>query len=205
MERQTVEVTGIVLAGGGSRRMGTDKALLSLGELTVIEHVVSCVQPLVGQIIVVTNDPDSVTFLGLATTPDITPDKGPLMGLYSGLSACTTPWGLVVACDAPFLSGALLVGLLERRQDNAMVLPLTERGPQPMPGLYPTSIASTIAGLLEDGCSAMRELIAAGPVELMNMADVKRLDPEAQSFMDNDTPEDLAAARIIAKGRHRRS
>ena len=179
--------------------MGADKALLPLGKATVIEHVVSCIQPLVGQVMVVTNDPDSVAFLGLPTTPDITPDRGPLMGLYSGLSTCTTPWALVVACDAPFLSEALLRELLERRRDNVMVLPVTERGPQPMPGVYPTSIASTIAALLEDGRAAMRDLTAAGPVELLDVADVKRLDPEAQSFMDIDTPEDLAAARAISR------
>ena len=82
-----------------------------------------------------------------------------------------------------------------------MTLPATERGPQPMPGLYPTTIASEIASLLEGGRAAMRDLVAAGPVELLSAEDVRALDPEGRSFKDLDTPEDLAAAQALLEGR----
>ena len=80
-----------------------------------------------------------------------------------------------------------------------MTLPATERGPQPMPGLYPTTIASEIASLLEGGRAAMRDL-AGGPVELLSAEDVRALDPEGSSFKDLDTPEDLAAAQELLRG-----
>ena len=83
----------------------------------------------------------AMAFLGLPTVGDAEPGRGPLMGLYSGLLACPTPFALVVACDAPFLSPALLEALIAHRRPDAMTLPATERGPQPMPGLYPTTIA----------------------------------------------------------------
>ena len=122
------------------------------------------------------------------------------MGLYSGLLACPTPYALVVACDAPFLSPALLEALIARRRPNAMTLPETERGPQPMPGLYPTALTPSIASLLEGGRAAMRDLTATVPIELLSLEDVRALDPEGRSFQDLDTPEDLAAAQALQEG-----
>ena len=195
------DVTGIVLAGGAGRRMGAPKPLLRLGDKMLVEHVVAAIEPLVAGVIVVTNEAEAMAFLGLPTVGDAEPGRGPLMGLYSGLLACPTPWALVVACDAPFLSTALLQALIARRQPDAMTLPATERGPQPMPGLYPTTIASEIASLLKGGRAAMRDLVATRPVELLSAEDVRALDPEGRSFKDLDTPEDLAAAQALLEGR----
>ena len=163
--------------------------------------MVAAIEPLVAGVIVVTNDAEAMAFLGLPTVGDAEPGRGPLMGLYSGLLACPTPFALVVACDAPFLSPALLEALIARRRSDAMTLPATERGPQPMPGLYPTAIASEIASLLEGGRAAMRDLVVVGPVELLSAADVRALDPEGRSFKDLDTPQDLAAAQALLEGR----
>ena len=123
------------------------------------------------------------------------------MGLYSGLLACSTPFALVVACDAPFLAPALLEALIARRRPDAMTLPETEHGPQPMPGVYPATLTPSIASLLEGGRAAMRDLVATGPVELLSAEDVRALDPEGRSFRDLDTPEDLAAAQALLEGR----
>ncbi|MCY4625170.1 MAG: molybdenum cofactor guanylyltransferase [Chloroflexi bacterium] len=196
------EITGIVLAGGAGRRMwtqprgmGAPKPLLPLGGRTLIEHVIAAIEPLVSGVIVVTNDAESMAFLGHPTVADAEPGRGPLMGLYSGLLVCPTPYALAVPCDAPFLAPALLDALIARRRPDALTLPETEHGPQPMPGVYPTTLAPSIAALLEGGRAAMRDLVAAGPVELLTVAEVEALDPDGSSFLDMDTPEDLAAAQ----------
>lgn len=194
------DVTGIVLAGGAGRRMGAPKPLLPLGGRTLVEHVVAALEPLVSGVIVVTNDPESFAFLGLPTVADAEPGRGPLMGLYSGLRACPTPFALAAACDAPFLAPALLKALIARRREDAMSLPETERGPQPMPGVYPTAIAPTIAKLLAEGRAAMRDLTASTQVELLTKEEVRALDAEGRSFKDLDTPEDLAAAQAMLEG-----
>ena len=202
------DVTGIVLAGGAGRRMreriremGAPKPLLELGGRTLIEHVAAALEPLVARVIVVTNDPEAMASLGLPTVPDAEPGRGPLMGLYSGLLACQTPYALAVACDAPFLSPALLEALIARRSPDALTLPETGHGPQPMPGVYPTALASTIATLLQTGRAALRDLVATAPVELLTAKEVRTLDPEGRTFMDLDTPEDLAAAQTMLEER----
>ena len=195
------EITGIVLAGGAGRRMGAPKPLLRLGDRTLIEHVIAVIQPLVSGVIVVTNDPESLAFLGFPTVADAEPGRGPLMGLYSGLLACSTPYALAVPCDAPFLAPALLEALIARRRPDAQTLPETDHGPQPMPGVYPTALAPTIASLLESGRAAMRDLTASAPVQLLAKEEVRTLDPEGRTFMDLDTPEELAAAQAELEGR----
>ena len=177
--------------------MGAPKPLLQLGGRALIEHVVAALEPLVTRVIVVTNDPDAMAFLALPTVPDAEPGRGPLMGLYSGLLASETHHALAVACDAPFLSPALLEALIARRRPDALTLPETENGPQPMPGVYPTALAPTIASLLDTGRAALRDLAASAPVELLTTEEVRTLDPEGRTFMDLDTPEDLAAAEAL--------
>ena len=106
-------------------------------------------------------------------------------------------YALAVACDAPFLRAALLEALLARRREDAVALPETEHGPQPMPGVYPAALAPTLAALLESGRAALRDLTATAPLELLAKEEVRALDPEGRTFMDLDTPDDLAAARAM--------
>lgn len=93
----------ILLAGGQSRRMGRNKALLRLQAdgPTIIEQVIAAVQPW-GPPLIVTNTPEDYAFLGLQMVPDARPGTGALGGLYSGLAAATAPYNFVVACDMPF-------------------------------------------------------------------------------------------------------
>lgn len=127
-------ISGIILAGGKSRRMGTDKALLRLGGQTLIENVIGKVSQLSQEVIVVANDPQK--YKGLVTSSlastrarrtnsrmnsgtrqrarqvrlvsDVRPGKGALGGIYSGLLAGSHFHSLVVACDMPFLNLNLL-------------------------------------------------------------------------------------------------
>src|SRR5690349_20502843 len=108
----------IILAGGQSRRMGTNKALLRLapGGPTLIEQVVALTAPL-GPALLVTNTPADYAFLGLPMVPDARPGSGALGGLYSGLQAAPAPYNLAVACDMPFLQPALLRWLADQPRD----------------------------------------------------------------------------------------
>ncbi|QDY86444.1 molybdenum cofactor guanylyltransferase [Paenibacillus polymyxa] len=107
-----VEVTGIIVAGGRSSRMGQDKALLQLGGVTVLERIAAVLGKVAGRVIVVTQDAQQYRGLGLETTTDLYPGLGPLSGIHAGLSASKTEWGIVVACDMPFVQPEILHALL---------------------------------------------------------------------------------------------
>ncbi|MBU1487388.1 molybdenum cofactor guanylyltransferase, partial [bacterium] len=94
----------IILAGGKSSRMGEDKALLRFEGRSLIEWVIAGLKEVGGEIIIVANEPERFKSLGLRAVKDILPDKGPLVGLYSGLLSSFSEYSFVCGTDMPFLS-----------------------------------------------------------------------------------------------------
>jgi molybdopterin-guanine dinucleotide biosynthesis protein A len=116
-----VEVTGIIVAGGRSSRMGQDKAMLQLGGVTVLERISAVLGQVVQRVIVVARDPQQYRRFGLEMTTDLYPGLGPLSGIHAGLSASNTEWGIVVACDMPFVQPEVLRALIAHTTDWAAV------------------------------------------------------------------------------------
>lgn len=102
------EISAIVLAGGESRRLDTDKAFLRVGDRFLIELVLEKVSQLSGEVMVITNSPQRYRRLGVKLVSDIYPGRGSLGGIYSGLRAASHSHSLIVACDMPFLNLDLL-------------------------------------------------------------------------------------------------
>ena len=100
----------VVLAGGESRRMGQNKALMPFLKQPLIERVVKRLAPFADELLVISNKPDQYEFLGVSLTPDIMPGRGALGGLYTALSSAHQPLAAVVACDMPFVNVGLLDG-----------------------------------------------------------------------------------------------
>ncbi|MCU0491408.1 MAG: molybdenum cofactor guanylyltransferase, partial [Chloroflexaceae bacterium] len=123
--------TGIVLAGGTSRRMGRDKRRLrpwGEGGPTLLEHCVHVVGQVCAEVLVVLNDAPAWPQLPARPVADVYPDGGALGGLYSGLAAATHDYALVVACDMPLLNPALLGAMLDLPRDYEALVP---RSPRP--------------------------------------------------------------------------
>src|SRR3972149_5635096 len=128
---------GIVLAGGKSRRLGVDKALLSLGGApphTVVQRV-SLVCP---RVIVAVDRPGRYRRLGLPArfVADASPGLGPLAGLQSGLQACITAHAFVVACDLPFLNMELLRYMAGLPRSYQALVPRSAGRDHPLPAVY---------------------------------------------------------------------
>src|SRR5579864_4334177 len=97
--------SGVLLAGGKSSRMGTNKALLRFPSgQTVIERIVSRIAQLCSEVLLVTNTPDDYEFLGLPMFADEIPGASSLGGIYTGLLQATSPRALVLSCDLPLVS-----------------------------------------------------------------------------------------------------
>lgn len=110
-----MQATGIILAGGKSKRMGTNKALLKVDGLTIIERIVEELRKIISDIIIVTNHFEDYQFLNLPMVEDKIKGKGPLAGIQAGLAESKNEKNLIVACDMPFIStelGAFLLQIL---------------------------------------------------------------------------------------------
>jgi molybdenum cofactor guanylyltransferase len=192
------ETTGIILAGGSSRRMGINKALLPLPgnyAVTFIEHLTSLLVACCVETLIVARDLDHApgyAFPDVRVTFDKAPDIGPLMGLYSGLSAITTAFALVIAVDLPFVQPALLSFLLsEPLTADTLLVPLVHDVPQVMLAVYPRSLVPIVEEQLERGRRDLRCLLEVAPVHFVEEARLRQVDPQLRSFVNINTPEEL--------------
>src|SRR5665213_1694187 len=103
---------GFVLAGGASRRMGRDKALLPLGGGTMVEQIAARVLRVTGNVTLI-GSPEKYGHLGLPVVADEIENCGPLGGLYTALRLSQAEWNVVVACDMPDVTELFLGALLD--------------------------------------------------------------------------------------------
>lgn len=177
--------------------MGQNKALLPHPgdqSITFVEHLVSILTTLCPEVLIVArNEVHSTgyTLPGVRVVFDQVSDHGPLMGLYSGLSAMTTQRGLVVAVDMPFVQPALLAFLLAQPLSEAMLVPLVNDVPQVLLALYPRSIVPFIEERLRSGRRDPRSLLEIAPVQYIQEEQLRQVDPHLRSFINVNTPEEL--------------
>src|SRR4030066_1674849 len=131
-------LTLVIQAGGESRRMGADKAILPFLGQPLILRPLNRLAGIADEVLVTSNHPESCRFLGLTPTPDLLPGYGALGGLYTALSAARYPYVAVVACDMPFASleiFAIELVLLPETWADA-VIPCSETGTEPFHAVY---------------------------------------------------------------------
>lgn len=186
----------IILAGGASRRMGRDKALLPWNGRPLIAHIAAQLRRFTGDLLVSANDAERYAFLGAPVVPDRRPGDGPLMGLASCLAASTRELNLLVGCDMPHLALPAARALLAQAEGCDAVVP---RGPdgyaEPLFAIYRRSCLPVAEAVLARGGRRMTDLLEA--------VRVRRVDPAGlpgDGWRRNlNTPDDYAAALAEAQ------
>ncbi len=166
------ECAGIILAGGRSVRMGTDKALLEMHGETLLARTVRIVSAIASSVVVVgrTGLPPDVR--GVNAVPDDVPNAGPLGGIATGLRLIGEEYALVVSCDLPFLTVEMLRLLLQNAAGCDAVVPVWGGRLQPTCALYRRSCCPVFTALIEAGELRVRSaldgmrLCRLGPAEL---------------------------------------
>lgn len=193
-------ITAAVLAGGRSLRMGVDKTLLSLDGRTLVARVCDAVGSVCEHTVVVTNRPEALDDAGLPETVEILRDEiayqGPLGGLATALSHATTEWVLAVAADMPHLEPGIVRALYDARNGGDVVVPVTEKGPEPLLALYRTQACLGPAQhVLATGRRRLVALFSQVEVVEVPVDDLRSADPDLRSLLNVNTPADLADAR----------
>ena len=195
------DVTGVILAGGRSRRLGRDKAVESLGGQPLIRRVIERVEAVTADIVVVVADAVRGNDLPLDVRRrvvwDVYPGKGSLGGIFPDLSAAKSDWGLVVACDMPFLNRQLLEYMLSRREDFDAVVPLPGAYPEPTHALYSKACLPYIEARLRANDLKISRLYREVQVNYLTEEAITRFDPELRSFFNINSPDDLAKAQAL--------
>ena len=177
-----VEVAGIVLAGGMSRRLGRNKAVEPVGGEPLVDRVIGRLSDVASQIVVVVNDKERAAELRLPSeakvVQDAYPDCGSLGGIFTGLRGADLGWGLVVACDMPFLNVKLLQHLVSSTDGFDAVVPMLEGRPEPTHALYSKACLPHIERRLKDSDLKIARFFDDVRVNLVPEDEVRRLDPE---------------------------
>ena len=148
------KITAAILAGGGSTRMGTNKALLKLGNKTIIERVVNPLQDIFDNVLVVTNESEDYHMLkGVKFVPDCisTGEKSSLIGLYSGLKQSETFYIFAIGCDMPFVNTGLVKYMADLLENEDILVPFVGGHYQPLYAIYGKSCIPEFEKLLQRG------------------------------------------------------
>jgi len=144
-------ISGIILAGGKSSRMGSDKGLLLLNNKPFIQHIVEALQPLVNEVIIVSNNSDYDIFK-LKRVNDLIEGSGPLAGIYTGLHHSKTENNFVLSCDVPLINTETLEKLTNQMDENADVIQIESNGKtMPLIAIYKKHCESIFFELLKQG------------------------------------------------------
>ncbi len=196
-------MSGVLLAGGKSRRMGQDKRNVTVGESTLFLCVLSIFEEVFDEIIVVIAEESSVTEnLSHKVITDEIPGKGPIGGLHAGLLHSTQSSVFLAACDMPFLQVSVIERICQSvsdinnvsQVDVAMVRLLT--GIQPMQGIYSKNCIPALESMIRNNELSMQKIPLQSGLhcQFIDQTHIEDLDKNFMSFMNVNTPSDLEMA-----------
>ena len=200
------KVSGIVLAGGMSRRLGRNKAVERIGRMPLLSRVIDRLSQVTDQTVVVVADAEQASELPIphsaTIAPDVYPGAGSLGGIFTGLSAAAEEWGIVVACDMPFLNLDLLRHMLALRDGYDAVVPVIDGRPEPTHAAYSTACLPHIERRLQANDLKITRFFDQVRVNYLSQSEVEERDPERLSFFNVNTQEDLDRALSLVGEEH---
>ncbi len=194
-------VTGVILAGGNSRRMGQNKALMRIGDETLIGHVIHRMRTVTDELLLITNSPEAYTEFDVPRHIDIIPNAGALGGIHTGLTYASYDAALCVACDTPFLEPKLLTYLVSLLDEYDAVVPYTciqkKRTLQTLCAVYSKQGLRVIEKMLNESELRVHELYHRVRMRTVPPERWQPFDAEGLSFFNVNTPADFENAHRI--------
>ncbi|WP_025681257.1 molybdenum cofactor guanylyltransferase [Paenibacillus massiliensis] len=218
-----MDITGIVLAGGMSSRMGTNKAELLIEGQTVVQRIASEMSAVASRVIISAQDTEAYAYTGLEVVADLHPRQGPLAGLYAGMQASRTEWNLVCACDMPLLHAgvfrALAACIPEQADEEQLlkerpqsyegaakplkaVVPTVNGRLQPLAAIYHISVLPALEACLQQQNLRVQDWLKGMHVYEISSSPTYGWDPKEaeQLFMNMNRPEDyIQVCRLLSQ------
>jgi molybdopterin-guanine dinucleotide biosynthesis protein A len=187
MENAGKSVTGIILAGGKSSRMGFDKGMADFNGRSMVTWVIDTLQVVCTHIIIISNA-EAYQQLGFPVYADIHKGSGPLGGIQTGLTYSTTEYNLIMACDMPYVKPELLVQLLAFADTYKIVVPYVDGQFEPLCGFYHKHTLPKMEELLQQNIRKMQQVIRQFPYKEIK---IEGSNPASQMFANINTPKEL--------------
>ena len=188
-------LTGIILSGGKSVRMGRDKAFIEIDGIPIIQRIYDIFQKIFTEIIIVTNQKEFYSGFKAKIVSDLIINNGALGGLYTGLFFSSNPYSFCVACDMPFLKESMIQYLIKQANEYDVIVPRTEDGLQPLHAVYSKNCLESIKNIIGLGKYKIIDFYPLVKTKIIEESEFISLDINLnlmrESFFNINTPGEL--------------
>lgn len=194
-------ISGIVLAGGHGRRMGTDKRAVEVLGVPLLDRALTLLEPLVDELLIITRDQDGALRHARILSDEVA-ERGPMAGLLTGLRAARYSRVLVIPVDMPLLTSDFLGYLVQVSAGWDITVPQWRAGIEPLVGVYTASCIAALEDQITHRAS-MRDFVLSTRVAVryVREPELRRLGDPARLFFDVDTREDVRLAEAMLQDR----
>lgn len=175
------DITGVILSGGRSSRMGVNKSFLKLGNQTIIERIIDLIKSIFSEVIIITNTPDEYKFFNLPLYEDIYKWKGPLAGIHSALVHSKTDKVFVISCDVPLMSREMIEYIIKHKSEKPIVFCEAAGYHQPLVGVYSKKILSEIEKFISNN-----EMNDKSFHQFLKIVEAEIIHPEKSDFYKDE-------------------
>ena len=199
--KSKIPCTGVILSGGLATRFdGTEKALLKVGGVRILDRIYDIYKELFEEIILVTNNPQNFLEWDLLIVSDIYPIRSSLTGIHAGLFYMSNPFAFISACDTPFLKKEVVetvIGKIDNKID--IVIPETSAGLEPLCAAYSKRCLESAQNHLEREKLKVTKAFRKSRTKTISEKVLCKIDPDLRSFFNINTPDDLQRAEEMVK------
>jgi len=190
------KIGGIILAGGKSSRMGQDKALMKIGDKTLIEYVYEIINTFTSEILISSNTND-YSFLNCEIIPDIYQNIGPMAGIHASLKNSKYDKNIVISCDTPFISKKIILELIKASSSYDITISRNNKFIEPLIGIYNKNILEYLDNAISNNKYSIQKFIHSSNHNIIDI-DKIILDESKNSFINiNNQKEFLNAQKLI--------
>jgi molybdopterin-guanine dinucleotide biosynthesis protein A len=195
------DITGLILVGGKSGRYGSNKAMVEVDGVRLIDRAVRVMRALFQEVILLTNTPHEYAYLDLPMLEDLIKGLGPLGGIYTGLEAISHDAGFFVACDMPFLNDTLIRHIAALRKGFDAVVPRVDWMIEPLHAVYTKRCLPPIKHLIDSKKYQIIKIFPSIRTRYMEEEEIRAYDPQLRSFFNINKPQDLLKAEKLKTGK----
>lgn len=197
LSRLNNKITGIILAGGKSRRLGADKGLFEIMDRPLISYSIDVLEKVCDQILISSNNIEYEKF-GYRVVGDKIANAGPASGILSCLEVSDTRFNLVLSCDMPFVTEKILLKLLESADMHQVVIPSDKNNlPEPLCGYYADSFKEIANRAISDGHFKVIDIVKRSKHKIITLNEVRELIGDKTFFNINSREDAKFAERFF--------
>lgn len=210
------DCTGVILAGGENRRMPVLKGFIEVGGKKIIERNLKMLERLFSEVFIITNQPELYVHLGVPMFGDVYDTRGPMAGVLTALINASNRWIFVSACDMPFINPRLIRFMADERYNPAclsilgakqkknlavtqqshiydVVVPVMNHRAEPLFAYYSKKVQRSLEQFILSGKKSIKYFLLNQNkrVKYISSDEINNIDPEARSFINLNTPEDV--------------